>query len=451
MEIKKAAILFFFFLLANFYLLISNSSADVQEDILEREKQIQELERQKEEYQSQIAEKQGEARTLQGDVFILDTQIKQIQVEIRALDLVLQRTGSEIEDTVQKIGEALEKIERIKKSLAEFIRLIHQSDQENLFAILLKNKDISDFFTNVESIRASQEKAQVTIQELKQLRADLEERQEKLEQTEKEYAGLKNIQEFEKKQIDVKKAEKAEILKITKGEEKKFQELVKQTDQNIQILKEQIQFLLSQGITLEEAIKFGHLAAISAGIRPAFLLAILETESKLGANVGKCYIVDTVSGASRSVTTGRLFTRGIHRTRDLPLFLDITRQLGKDPFETPISCWIPVYTRSGVPIGWGGAMGPAQFIPSTWIIVDDKVSGITGRIPADPWNIEDAFTASALLLAQGGAGSQTQAGEIRAAKAYFSGNPNCSRADCRSYAAIVLANAAKIEKQLPSN
>lgn len=96
-------------------------------------------------------------------------------------------------------------------------------------------------------------------------------------------------------------------------------------------------------------------------------------------------------------------------------------------------------------------MGPAQFIPSTWILFDEQVSGITGRSPANPWNIEDAFTASALLLAQGGANSRTEAGEIRAAKAYFSGNPNCSRSDCRSYAAIVMGNAAKIESQLPAN
>ena len=442
----------------SFYSVIPAAGQNVQQDIIERERQISELERQKEEYQRQIAEKQGSARTLQGEIFILDTEIKQIQVEIRKFDLAIQRTGAEIEETVRKIDEALEKVDRIKKSLAEFIRIIRQSDQENLLAILLKNKDLSDFFSNVENIRTSQEKAQVTIEELKQLRLDLEERQKELEETEAEYSGLKSIQELEKRQIDVKKAEKDNILKVTKGEEKKFQELVKQTDKNIQILREQIQFLLAQGITLEEAIKFGHLAAISAGIRPAFLLAVLETESKLGANVGRCYITDTASGASRHVSTGQVYSRGIHPTRDLPLFLNITRSLGRDPLQTAVSCWIPVYTVSRIPVGWGGAMGPAQFIPSTWVLVDDQVSGITGRHPADPWNIEDAFTASALFLAQGGATGQTVAAEEAAAMAYFSGDPRCNanprksmslRWQCANYANAVIANASKIGAQLP--
>ncbi len=447
----------FFILLFTFYFLNSNfvsGQTVVQQDILERERQISELERQKEEYQRQISEKQGEARTLQGEIFILDTEIKQIRVEIRKLDLVIQRTGTEIEDTVRKIDEALEKIDRIKQSLAGFIRIIYQSDQENLLAILLKNKDLSDFFSNVENIRTAQEKAQVTIKELKQLRLDLEEKQEELEETEAEYSGLKSIQELEKRQADAKKAEKDNILKVTKGEEKKFQQLVKETDKNIQILREQVQFLLAQGITLEEAIKFGHLAAISAGIRPAFLLAVLETESKLGANVGRCYITDTVSGASRHVSTGQVYSRGIHPKRDLPLFLSITRSLGKDSLQTPISCWISVYTASGIPVGWGGAMGPAQFIPSTWVLIDDQVSAITGRTPADPWNIEDAFTASALLLARGGAAGQTIAAEEAAAMAYFSGDPRCNtnrnkslslRIQCASYANLVIANAVKIQ------
>ena len=456
---RVSLILISLFVFSYFPFFLPAAGQNVQQDILDRERQIEELERQKEEYQRQIAEKQGEARTFQSEIFILDTQIKQIQVEIRKLDLVIQRTGVQIEDTVQQIEDALKKIDRIKESLAEFIRIIYQSDQENLLAILLKNNDLSDFFSNVENIRTAQEKAQVTIRELKQLRLDLEEKQAELEETEAEYTGLKSIQELEKYQVDVKKAEKDNILKVTKGEEKKFQELVKQTNKSIQILREQIQFLLAQGITLEEAIKFGNLAAISVGIRPAFLLAILETESKTGANVGRCYIVDTSSGAARHVSTGQVYSRGIHPTRDLPLFLDITRSLGKDPVQTPISCWIPVYTARGIPVGWGGAMGPAQFIPSTWVLVDDKVSAITGRNPADPWNIEDAFTASAILLAQGGATSKTIAAEEAAAMAYFSGDSRCNtnrnkslslRWQCANYANVVIGNAAKIEAQLPN-
>ena len=455
MNTKKPA--FLFSLLLAFVLSFSGAniskaeiSADVQQDISEKERQIQEFEKQREEYQAQINEKQKESRTLEGEIFILDTEIKKLQLEIKTLGLAIQKTDFEINETADSIDAALSKIKRIKESLAEFLRIVYQSEQENLFEILLKNRDLSDFFGNLENIRSSQEKAQITIEELKQLKIELEEKQEELEAKRLEQIALKNIQEIQKREVNVVKKERSDILKITKGDEKKFQNLVNTTNQSIQKLREEVQFLLKQGVTLEEAIKFGHLAAIRTGIRPAFLIAVLESESALGVNVGKCYITDATSGASRNVTTGQVFTRGINPKRDLPLFIKVAQELGKDPFQTPISCWQPFYVR-GVSVGWGGGMGPAQFIPSTWFLLNEDVARITGRSPPNPWNIEDAFLAAAVLLAQGGATSQTRAGEVAAAKAYFSGNPRCSRADCNSYAVIVMRKAAQIEKDLPAS
>jgi membrane-bound lytic murein transglycosylase B len=73
--------------------------------------------------------------------------------------------------------------------------------------------------------------------------------------------------------------------------------------------------------------------------------------------------------------------------------------------------------------GWGGAMGPAQFIPSTWMTYKGKVKNITGK-PADPWNINDAFLASALYLSDCGAKQKNYDGEWKAAMIYFAGSIN---------------------------
>ena len=98
--------------------------------------------------------------------------------------------------------------------------------------------------------------------------------------------------------------------------------------------------------------------------------------------------------------------------------------------------------------GCGGAMGPAQFIPSTWLGYASQVMKLTGRSNANPWNTEDAFTAAAIKLAKAGATSQTRAGELAAAKAYISGNPNCSQAVCASYSNTILQKAATIQENL---
>lgn len=93
-------------------------------------------------------------------------------------------------------------------------------------------------------------------------------------------------------------------------------------------------------------------------------------------------------------------------------------------------------------------MGPAQFLPNTWMAYEAEVARLTGRSPADPWNIEDAFTAAALKLSRQGAASKTREGESKAARAYIGGSPNCSRSICNYYANLVLEKAEEIEQEL---
>jgi membrane-bound lytic murein transglycosylase B len=121
-------------------------------------------------------------------------------------------------------------------------------------------------------------------------------------------------------------------------------------------------------------------------------------------------------------------------------FFTIVNKLGLDPDSVKVSAE-PTY-------GCGGAMGPAQFIPSTWLAYEDEVRRITGHPVPNPWNFEDAFTASAVKLARGGATSKDRYGEDRAARAYIGGSPTCSSAICNSYANTVLQKAAAIAQNL---
>ena len=132
-------------------------------------------------------------------------------------------------------------------------------------------------------------------------------------------------------------------------------------------------------------------------------------------------------------------------TRDHEPFKAVTASLGLNINTTPVSC--PQYVN-GRRYGWGGAMGPAQFIPSTWVAYASEVSSLTNHNPANPWVIEDAFVAAAVKLARGGATAQTRATEGAASKAYYSGNSRCSSAPCNSYANAIQRKAIEIDKNL---
>jgi membrane-bound lytic murein transglycosylase B len=94
--------------------------------------------------------------------------------------------------------------------------------------------------------------------------------------------------------------------------------------------------------------------------------------------------------------------------------------------------------------GWGGAMGPAQFIPSTWMLYKERLKSLLGKTP-DPWNIKDAFLAAALYLTDYGAAKRSYSAEWKAAMIYFSGSTNPKY---RFYGDSVMKIASQYEKDI---
>jgi membrane-bound lytic murein transglycosylase B len=93
-------------------------------------------------------------------------------------------------------------------------------------------------------------------------------------------------------------------------------------------------------------------------------------------------------------------------------------------------------------------MGPAQFIPSTWVLYEDRVARITGNNPANPWEPEDAFTAAAVLLMDNGANKKTRSAERLAALRYLAGWTNATKAAYAFYGDDVMELADKYQSQI---
>lgn len=419
--------------------------ASVTDDIANKSKQIEEIQRQIDEYQRQIDENRSKSGTLEAEIKKLNAQIGQLTLQIRSLEVSIDRAELEIDDAAAKIGIAEGKLAIHLQALGQYIKIVNANDQRTLTEVVLKNTTLSEFFGELNNIKLTQENLRTTINKISELKNDLEEQREGLESRREELEKLQRIQEFEKRGLDGEKAQKNKVLKDTKGQESKFQELVKKSTQDLNRLREQIYYLQQNGVSAEDAVKYGQLAAIRAGIRPAFLLAILEVESRLGQNIGsgnwrddmyECYL-----RLSRIAKTAERKQYYINRAEsEKNAFFIVTGKLGLDPNTVKVSKE-PTY-------GCGGAMGPAQFIPTTWLGYEARIATLTGHNPPSPWSIEDAFMASAIKLANAGATGKTRASEGGAARAYIGGKTTCTSSICNSYSAAVLRKADEIEQNL---
>lgn len=389
----------------------------------DRDIKIKQLEGLIEQYNQEISKKQAEAQNLANQISIFELQVKQTQAEIDATNLSIKQLTSAINQKEKNIAEKEKEIGDQNVLLSRYLRQVQRSDEGSLLEFLLKNQKFSDFFNDLNSIGNIQNQIHDTLSKIKDLKEKLIKEKEDLEGDKAEQEQLRRIQNKQKSALEAAKKNKQKLLDQTKGQEKIYQQLIAKTRADIEAIKNQ-PYNLAMGfkMTFEEALSHALSASQRTGVRPAFLMAILKIESDWGGNVGK----------------------GTWRTdmhpRDFDAFAKITSALGLNPDSTPISKK-PAY-------GWGGAMGPAQFLPTTWLLYEAAIANLTDHRPPSPWNIEDAFTASGIMLAQSGADKQTYAAESKAAKIYIAGGRWNRSLTARIYANNVMAEAARIQKDI---
>lgn len=401
------------------------TTQEVQDLITKRNAQIAELEDLIKNYENLAAEKRKAATGIQDQIKVLGSEITKANLEIQSLSLTISKLDLNISKTKQDIGLTELKIDSARDSLQVSIASLERNDRETPVLELMKGAPVSSFFNELYDLYFLQSSIQRKLGELKSARVELASMKDDLEDKRIEQEQLKKLQELSRRNAEAKKGEQKNLLTQVKKEEAQVKQKIQLTKKDIDNIRQQITYLIKAGINVEDAIKYGQLAATRLGIRPAFLLGLLEVESRLGQNVGKgTWKVDMPP-------------------RDHAAFLEITKELNMDPDTTPVSKK-PSY-------GWGGAMGPAQFIPSTWVGYRKEVARLTGHNPPSPWSIEDSFTAAAVKLSRSGAASKTKEGEMAAAKAYISGSASCTKDICNYYARIVLEKAAQLEKDLNGN
>lgn len=372
--------------------------------------------------------------TLQSAITKLKNKIAGLEADINQGKIMVKDLNIQISDTQVSINKTSAQIESSQNQIAAILQSVYEEDQKPAFVVLLEG-DLSDFFSNLAYLDNLNSEVSNLLDNTKNLKSYLAGQQVKMSNNVDQLQKTVALQTLQKKQNEQNQQQQSQYLKLTEAQ---YQQQLKDK-QEVEQKSAKIKSMLFQIVGVSKAPTFGEAIEIAksigtiVGIRPAFLLAIISQESAIGRNVGQCYLTDSTTGNGKKISTGAPIIRVMKPSRDVQPFLAITQSLGRDPYATPVSCWIPAYV-GGAPTGYGGAMGPAQFIPSTWNLFTDRLTKILGKSP-DPWVIKDSFMASALYLSDLGASAKTDATENKAAARYYgqAGSYNRSvmnRANC---------------------
>lgn len=384
--------------------------------------------------------------TLQNQIGSLKKKITGLEYQINQGTLMVKDLTLKINDTQASIDKTSFSIEDSQNQISTIVRSIYEEDQKPPFVILLEG-NLSDFFGNISYLESLNAKVSDLLESTINLKTYLENQKTKIDTEKGQLQKTIQVQNLQKQENEQNKKQQESYLKLTEAQYQQQLQDKQASDKKAALIKSRIFDLLgvSNAPTFGDAYNIAKYVSGLTGVRAAFILALLTQESNLGKNVGQCYLKNTKTGDGVNIKTNAYAPKTMSPTRDVPIFITLIDSINKgknlirDPFTTPVSC---VIYYSGKPYGWGGAMGPGQFIPSTWNLgYGKRVAEITGKT-ADPWDIRDAFLATGLLLKDNGA----KTNEFNAAMKYYCGG-SCTSYD-RFYGNSVVSIANQYEADI---
>lgn len=404
------------------------------------EQQLVQVQAEQAKAQVDLISAQQKSSSLQNDINLLNAKIKSAQLDIQARNLTIQKLGDNINTKQGEINNLDAQIEQIKIDVENIFRQIQQTDNTTIFEILLSSNTLSQILDEASTLKELQQKLGSLSEQLKLDKTSSTAQKEALVVKQNSAIDARYAVQQTQKTLQAYQTQQKQLLSISINNEKAYKALVASKKKEADAISAKLFSLAggSNAIPFGKAYQYALAAQKATGIDPAFLLAILTQETNLGMNQGTCYLTDEDTGAGKSVKTGKTFTNVMNPQRDVPPFLKITSALNLNPLNTMISC-----PQS---IGWGGAMGPAQFIASTWMMFTNRIAsalGFSGM--ANPWNPEHAFMASAIYLTDLGATKGGYTAQSNAACRYYSGS-SCSKSRLiASYGSSVMSLASTIQ------
>ena len=398
------------------------------------------------ETQAQLTAQKNKSSSIASDVALLNSLIKKAAQQIQIKNQIIAQLGNQISQKNQTIQTLSDKLNSEYESLGQILRKKNEIDDMTLTEMLLSQERISDFFLDVDNLHTVNQSLQKSVDTITGDRNETAAQKAALQQQQEAQATLKLQIQKQQAQTQAQQNDKEALLASSKNQEKTYAQLLAQRQAQASKISAALFKLAggSKAIPFGDAYNYAKVASAKTGVSPAFILAILKQESNLGTDQGGCYVTDLTTGYGTRVRTGEVISTVMKSPRDTVPFQSILAALGYSISTTQVSC--PV-KENGSYAGYGGAMGPTQFIPSTWIGVADRVASALGEQASNPWNPQDAVMATALFTKDLGAAGGTDSAEKTAACKYYSGH-GCTGGGASSYGASVMRIKASIQADI---
>ena len=390
-----------------------DEEALTEEEKEELEEKEEEYEEKKEKYEEKIEKKEKEKANLEGN---LNAVKQDLGTTKRTIDDVIgdiEEKEKDIERHDAQIESLGDQIVLYRRSLAEAMRKFYFAQNNRSVSSVLESEGSSRFLDTTDSLDNLREQVVNTVGQVGDAKKMQEKKKSELEDLKNEKESLlAEHRETESALLAQSTAVQNEIIQVDAS--------MAELNAKLSAVEGKLSALLGESFDTDDIVDAAKYASKKTGVSKSFILGMLVVETNLGRYTGGCTYKESNMGDANK----KIFKR-------------ICEDLDYNYKKKKVSC--------ALSYGIGGAMGVAQFMPTTWVGYESKIEKYTGHSPADPWSLTDGVMAMAIKLANDGADKSS--GEFDAARRYYCGS-NLSRSVCVDYGNKVLYWAENYKDRL---
>ena len=206
-------------------LAVTPPAAELQRQIEEKSTKLREINQQLQETQKNLAENEEKGRSLNQEVKRINSNIKQLDLGIKSSQTTIEKLELEIAQLELDIDETKEKIGLKKRAVQQLLHEIQVQDAEDPLVTFLKNRTLTDGLTATQQLGEVRNKLVVDMGVLKELQKEFNDQLDNASQKKQGKEGEQQTLKVRKGLVEDEKKEKQSLIKITKNQQKVYEQL----------------------------------------------------------------------------------------------------------------------------------------------------------------------------------------------------------------------------------
>ncbi len=225
---------------------------DLKASIAQKNAELEQIQKEIDAYQKQIDETGKAADSLKKAIAQLTNIKNKLLSDIRATQKKIDIANVNIKKLSTDIDDKKKRLQRSLAALGASLRSVNDLEENSLVEILLSNQKFSDVWDDIDNLGTVQKNLKEHIEEVGEIKKDLEADKAKTEAEKKKLVNLKTGLSDQQKIVQNNQKEKDWLLKETKNKEAEYQRMLgERLEKKLELEQEILEFESKINLTVD--------------------------------------------------------------------------------------------------------------------------------------------------------------------------------------------------------